>query len=46
MTINTAFITIDNPGQEGCITAGNLIKLLATSDQLSKIASGQMHNSK
>jgi hypothetical protein len=46
-----SLITSDNPGQEGCIIGGNLMKLLTDIDTLlllkhREIASGQMHDSK
>jgi hypothetical protein len=50
-TVNAALVTCDNPGPEGCIVAGDLTKLLADTDaaasnQLSEVASGQIHDSK
>jgi hypothetical protein len=34
ITINLAFVTSDNPGQEGCIVRGDLTKLLVDIDML------------
>jgi hypothetical protein len=34
ITINPALITSDNPGQEGCIIGGYIMKLLADVDTL------------
>jgi hypothetical protein len=52
IAVNPALITSDNPGQEWCVIGGELMQLLVdagmlpTSDQLSEIASGQIHDSK
>jgi hypothetical protein len=34
ITVNPALVTSDNPGQEGCIVGGNLMKLVTDIDTL------------
>jgi hypothetical protein len=41
ITLNQALITNDNPGQEGCIVRGDLMKLLADIDMLLLLISCQ-----
>jgi hypothetical protein len=41
ITANSALVTSDNPGQEGCIVGGDLTKLLADVDTLLLLISCQ-----
>jgi hypothetical protein len=43
ITINWALVTSDNPGQEGCLVGGDLMKLLADIDMLLILISCQNH---